>query len=161
MNARLLSAGLAVLALVAGATGPARAAPDDGVSIKGLRAHLFFERSGTLSKDLIARDPPFSGWNTVIGEGEANEPADNLLVVASLDNPGEEAFLDEKATIRVTGEKNKRLKERVFRGLLLGEHGKLHLPMWIDNAGCLGSITISVTFRKQSLSKSLQLMCGE
>ncbi len=152
---------LATLALATGLSASALAAPQNGVTIGGLRAHLFYERSGVLSDDVLARDPPFSGWNTVIGEGDAGEPAENLLVIARLDNPGAEAFLDEKVTIRVSGEKGKKLKERVFSGVLLAERGTVHLPMWIDDAGCLGAVTITVTFRRQSASKPLQLMCGE
>jgi len=66
---------------------------DDGIRLGALRAHLYYERSGFLSDDLIARDPPFVGWNTVIGAGDALEPADNILVVVVLDNPGGEVRL--------------------------------------------------------------------
>lgn len=152
---------LAGLTLATGAAAPALASDGDGVSIGGLRAHLFYERSGVLSEDLISRDPQFSGWNTVIGEGDAKEPAENLLVIARIDNQGAEAFLDEKLTLRVNDDKGAKIRERVFSGLLLAEHGAVHLPMWIDDAGCLGQITITVTFRKQKVSAPLQLMCGE
>jgi len=158
---RFLPATLSALVLAAGAAAPALASEGDGVTIGGLRAHLFYERSGVLSEDLISRDPPFSGWNTVIGEGDAKEPSENLLVIARIDNKGAEAFLDEKLIVRVNDGKGAKIKERVFSGLLLAEHGAVHLPMWIDDAGCLGQITISATFRKQKVSAPLQLMCGE
>ena len=45
----------ALAALVLGLAGPALAAPDDGVRIGAVRAHLFYERSGQLSDDLLAR----------------------------------------------------------------------------------------------------------
>jgi hypothetical protein len=161
MMGRTVLAFVLGVGLVAGAAGPVHATPDDGVTIGSLRAHLFYARSGSLSEDLIGRDPPFSGWNTVIGEGDAKEPAENLLVIARLENPGAEAFLDEKLAIRVSGEKGRKITERVFSGMLLAEHGAVHLPMWIDDAGCLGAVTITVTFREQTLSKPLQLLCGE
>ena len=151
----------ALAALVLGLAGPALAAPDDGVRIGAVRAHLFYERSGQLSDDLLAREKPFIGWNTVIGEGDAAEPAQNLLLVATLVNPGAEAYLAEKLTIRVTDEMDGEVQERVFDGLLLSENGSLHVPMWLNDAGCLGPIKITATFRKQAVSAPLQLMCGE
>jgi hypothetical protein len=47
-----------------------------------LTAQLYYKFSGLLSSDLLSRKPPFSGWNTVIGEGDATEPAEDLLVAA-------------------------------------------------------------------------------
>lgn len=141
---------------------PTLAAPkDDGIRIGAVRAHLYYQRSGVLSEDLVAWRPHFNGWNTVIGEGDAEEPAENLLVVATVVNPGGEAWLNEKLTLRVTGEKGRQIKERVFSGLLLADKGTLHLPMWLDDAGCIGPVTISATFRGKSVAGTLQLMCGE
>jgi len=154
--------GLIALCCISVGSAPAIAAPaDDGIRLRAVAAQLYYERSGTLSEDLIARDPPFTGWNTVIGEGDASEPSEYLLVSAVLANPGDEAFLDEKLTIRVTGEKGKKIRERVFSGMLIAHRGSLRLPLWIDDAGCLGAITITATFRKQKVSAPLQLMCGE
>jgi hypothetical protein len=121
---------------------------DDGIRIGALRAHLYYERSGFLSDDLIARDPPFVGWNTVIGAGDALEPADNILVVVVLDNPGGEVWLDETVTLRVSGAAEADGREQAFSGLLLGANSKLHLPLWLDDAGCVGAITITARFRK-------------
>ena len=152
---------LACMAPATGHAAPASPATDDGVALVGLRAQLYYERSGTLSDDVIAHDPPLSFWNTVIGGGEADEPADNLLVSAVLTNPGEEAWLDENVTVRVSGNKGRKIAERTFKGLLLDAKGTLHLPLWLYDAGCLGPITITATFRKQAVSEELQLMCGE
>lgn len=135
--------------------------PDDDVILTGVRAHLFYERSGALSEDLLGRDPPFIGWNTPIGSGDAAEPAENLLVVATLENPGDEAWLDEKVTLRVTDEMDGEVKERVFSGLLFGAKSRLYLPLWLDDAGCLGPVTITAAFREKKISAPLQLMCGE
>jgi len=147
--------------LLALGSGPALAAPDDGVRISAVRAHLYYQHTGALSEDLIAREHHFNGWNTVIGEGDAKEPAENLLVVAMLVNPGPEAYLAEKLTIRVTDEMDGEVQERVFDGLLLGEKSSLHLPMWLNDSTCLGPIKVTATFRKQAVSAPLQLMCGE
>ena len=152
--------GLAALLLLLVATAPALAAPDDGVRIAAVRAHLFYQHTGVLSEDLIARKPHFNGWNSAIGEGDAKEPAENLLVVATLVNPGDEAYLNEKVTLRVTDEMDGEVKVREFNGLLLPPKGTLQLPMWLDDAACIGPVTISATFRAKTVAGTLQLLCG-
>ncbi len=148
------------LVLALGTVAPAFAAPDDGVHIGELRAHLFYQRSGVLSEDLIARKPRFNGWNTAIGEGDAKEPSENLLVVATLVNPGDETFLNEKVILRVTDEMDELVKVKEYNGLLLSDKGTLQLPMWLDSAECLGPITISATFRDKTATGTLDLLCG-
>lgn len=152
--------GLVALLLLLGPIGPAFATPADGVRIGAVRAHLYYQHSGVLSEDLIARKPHFNGWNTGIGEGDAKEPSENLLVVATLVNPGDEAFLNEKVTLRVTDEMDGEVKVKEFNGLLLPAKGTLQLPMWLDDAACLGPVTISATFRGKSVAGTLQLLCG-
>jgi hypothetical protein len=150
----------AVLGLLLTATPALAAAENEGVRIEAVRAHLFYQHSGVLSEDLIARKPRFNGWNTEAGEGDAKEPSQYLLVVATLANPGEEAFVGDKVTLRVTDEIDQEIKVKEFTGLLVPAKGTLQLPMWFDEATCLGTVTISATLRDKTASGTLDLICG-
>jgi hypothetical protein len=148
------------MAAALGLVSPASAAPDSGLHLGEVRAQLFYQHSGELSDDLIGRKPRFNGWNTEAGEGDAKEPSQNLLVVATLVNPGEETFLDDKVTLRITDEIDQEIRVKEFTGLLIPAKGTLHLPMWLDDATCLGTVTISATWRDKSVSGALDLICG-
>ncbi|HEX9963625.1 MAG TPA: hypothetical protein VGB04_01425 [Allosphingosinicella sp.] len=60
-----------------------RGAKRDSVPWARRDDHLFYENTGRLSKDI---SPPveFTGWNTVIGEGSAEDAADDLLVTVEV-----------------------------------------------------------------------------
>ncbi len=153
--------GLAALLLALVPAAPALSAPEsDGIKIGAVRAQLYYQHSGTFSEDLIARKPPFRGWNTGEGEGDAKEPSEHLLVVATLVNSGAEHFTSDKVTLRVTDEIEQEVRVKEFSGVLLPANGTLQLPMWLDDAACLGTVTVTATFREQSVSGTLDMLCG-
>jgi len=153
--------GLAALLLALVLPAPAVAAAEsDGVKLEAVRAQLYYQRTGVLSEDLIVRKPRFHGWNTAEGEGDAKEPSDYLLVVANLVNPGAEAYVSDKVTLRITDEIDAELRVKHFSGLLISEKGSVQLPLWIEEAGCLGTVTVTATFREQSVSGTVDLLCG-
>lgn len=69
------------------------AAPQAGSAptVGAFRMQLFYEDSGRLSKDI---SPPveFTGWNTIIGEGSAEEAASDLLVTVEVRGPPGESI---------------------------------------------------------------------
>jgi hypothetical protein len=147
--------------LFALSSSPALAAPeDDGIRIGEVRAHLYYQNSGVLSEDLIARQPRFNGWNTDEGEGDAREPSRQLLVVATLVNPGEERFVGDSVVIRVTDEIHTVVRTMEHRNLRLPAGGTVHMPVWLDDAACLGTVTVTATFRDQTAKGTLDLVCG-
>ena len=150
----------AMLLLSMGTPSALAAAENERTSIGAVRAQLYYQRSGVLSEDLIARKPRFNGWNTSEGEGDAREPSDYLLVSADLVNPGPEDYVSDKVTLRVTDEIGTELKVKEFSGLLVPGKGALHLPIWLEDAGCLGTVTVTATFRAQVVSGTLDLICG-
>ena len=84
-------AALALGGLVLPAPAFADVSPSDGVCLGKSEAHLYYTGTGELSADLLAGDEPFSGWNTVIGEGPSGGAADDMLVVATLVSDGPNA----------------------------------------------------------------------
>jgi hypothetical protein len=127
-----------------------------------LTAQLYYKFSGLLSSDLLSRKPPFSGWNTVIGEGDATEPAEDLLVAVTLSSAsGEEAFLEDKLELWVENEEGTVIARRDFEGVLMPYRGSVASPLWISNVGCAGLLELHARYREQERISELRLYCGE
>ena len=148
-----------LLAIPAGAAEPPKKPP---VRIAEIEARLFYDTTGTLSDDLLARKEPFSGWNTVIGEGPAGGAATDLLVDVKIAGSGsDEQSIDDPLEIWVTDKAGKTLARRVVANLLVPYRGALHNAVWLRDVGCAGKLTMHARFRKQVKTATLALDCGE
>ena len=143
---------LAVLALAA-------AQPAAG-TLGDIRMHLFYQETGRLSPDI---SPPaaFTGWNTGIGEGDAEEAADDLLVVVEIRADGEQFIETPLHVVARGGEGNRILAERRWDSVLTSSAGRTYLPLYVRSAGCAGTIRVTATFGRASQSETLTLDCGE
>ena len=128
-------------------------------TLTDIRMHLFYEATGRLSPDLT-QQTDFAGWNVIIGEGSAEEPANDLLVVAELKTSDEE-FVRTPLRIFVTDAKGKTLASREYRTFLIPKGGRAYLPVWVKNAGCAGTVKVNVRFGNQRRLETLELECGE
>lgn len=135
------------------------------VSIVDIRAQLFLERSGRLSRNLVGTDAVF--FNTIIGGGDAGEPAEALLVTVVFAGPPDSRSSDTDArefaavTVRDARENSgKVLASRSFRGLLFGESGRVHKPILLENVTCT---RLEIEARSGASVKTAQLdfRCGE
>lgn len=142
---------LAALLLSAAAAHP--------VKLTDIRMHLFYEASGRLSPDLT-QQPEFVGRNVITGEGSAEEPASDLLVVAELRTADEE-FVKTPLKIVVTNGKGKVIATRSYRTFLIPKGGHVYLPVWLRDAGCIGGVKVDVQFGRQHRTETLGLQCGE
>jgi len=158
---RLLLPSLACLALLAAGPAPAFAQ----VTVEGIQAQLFLERSGRLSDNLVGAKK--SLHNTVIGEGDAGEPADAVLVTLAFSGAKNSKSSDKIArdlasvTVRQktkTGEKI--LLRRVYGGFLFGESGRIHKAFLLDSATC-APLEIEVKIGRSSKTAKLDFSCGE
>lgn len=149
-----------VAALVALAAAPAVSAQE--VELGQLSARLYYKLSGDLSDDLLARPEPFVGWNTVIGEGDADEPADDLLVAVTLTSlTGDGEFLEDRLELWIENEEGSILARRDVEGVLVPWQGSVSTPLWLSDAGCLGLLNIHARFRGEGRQAQLNLHCGE
>lgn len=104
-------------------------------SLGAIRAQLWYPNSGRLSKDILA-DKNFVLWNTIIGEGSAEEQSLHTLVtVEVVGQPGDDSL---KRTVEVVCEltkpfgKQKRLiARRVEAPQNMGKAGRWLIPVWI------------------------------
>ena len=128
-------------------------------AIEALRIQLFYERSGTLSAN-IAPPASFNAHNTMIGEGDAKEPANDLIVSAALSIKGDEANADGPLILAVKGKGGKVLAKRVFKGLFF-KGGKLVKAVFVPDAACAGRLDVEASIGTETKRASLALECGE
>ena len=151
--------GRVVLALAAALLLPAAA---DAQQVGRIRAHLVYEETGRLSEDLVAR-PDFAAWNTIIGSGEAEEPANDVLVMVEvIAASGGEENISTPLEIVARGEDRRVLGRCRFRdSLYTSEQGRVWKALWLPDSTCVGRIDITATITGRARSAQLNLGCGE
>jgi hypothetical protein len=152
-----------VLLFAAGAAAPLAAAGP--VSVGKIRVQLFYELSGTLSRD-IAPPAKFDLWNVGAGEGSADEPAEDVLITVPLSLPkGTDmaAFAPDPLTISVRNQAGKLLAERRFArdSILVPYTGQSYARLWVNNLQCAGRITITARYGAVVRTVRLNFDCGE
>ena len=136
----------------------APAAPP-GPSVGAIRMQLFYEETGRLSRD-IAPPADFTGWNTVIGEGSAEEAANDLLVLVEVRGPPGENIA-QPLTVVARGGKGKVLAQRRFDTLLTTVQGRTWKALWLADVGCAGRIEVAATIGRSTRRSAINLDCGE
>ncbi len=161
MNMTRIGFALASAVCLMAAAGPAAAQ----VAIADIRMQLFLERSGTFSDNLVGAKKALH--NTIIGEGDAGEPADAVLVTLAFTGAKNSRSSDKIArdlaaiTVRQktkTGEKI--LLKRVYGGFLFGESGRAHKAFLLDNATC-AALEVEVKVGRSTRTAKLDFTCGE
>lgn len=132
-------------------------APAGATEIGRIRAHLVYENSGMLSPDILTQQD-FAGWNTIIGEGSAEEPANDLLVLVELvRDDGSRAPL----RIVVRDGRGRTVAQRTIAGPFLFEEASVWKPLLVQDVGCAGTVRITATVGRSTRSASVDLDCGE
>lgn len=138
---------------------PKTAAAAPSVAITGIEARLFYEGTGVLS-DNIAPPATFHGWNSMIGEGAAKQPANDLVVSVALSSDPPEASATTPLTVAVINEKGRTIAKRKFRSLYF-KTGKAVKALFVPDAACIGKVTIKATLGGQTRITNVELGCGE
>ena len=146
------------LALAAGLVAPAIAATAPAPRLVSIEARLFYERTGKLSKNIL---PPakFEGHNTIIGEGDAEEPANDMLVTVGLAIDGDEANSAAPLTIKVSAH-GKVLAQRTVKSVLLTK-GRAYRSVLVQDGTCAGEIVVEASLGSQHKTAKVVLDCGE
>jgi hypothetical protein len=82
---------------------------------------LWYEETGRLSENILGANE-FYLWNTMIGEGSAEEQANDALFTIDLRNDGQQN-IPHPLTLTATDESGKVLARRSFANLLTSEGG--------------------------------------
>ena len=151
---------IAIALIMATANGPTQArAKDEAVTIDDIQVRLFKEISGTLSKNVAPPTAP-ALWNTIIGEGDAEEPANDFLISVFLSGPAGKLIKQPLVvTVTRTGQKTAIAKRR-FESLLFGSSGKATKPVFVTNATC-APVTIAASTGSTQKSANIDFRCGE
>lgn len=130
------------------------------VRIDEIRAHVFYNRSGTLSDDIIKTKPAL--FNIIIGAGDGlKETADSVLIVIALKGPPSGFDERETITVTVTDEKaRKKVVERKFNGFLFDDKGRLVKPIFLENKVC-APLRIVAKGKGGEKAVTIPFMCGE
>ena len=132
------------------------------VDLERVEARLYYQHSGRLSDNLLGRDKEFVGWNTIIGEGDAEENADDLLVAVRIrTHENEQTIIAGPVTLKVTDFRGKVLGSRRWESILTSNEGVVTLPLWLDDVTCAGDLKITATYGPKTASGTLVLNCGE
>lgn len=144
----------------------ALAAPQPTATIDKITIQLIYTTSGSLSQD-IADPAGFAGWNTIIGGGDAKEPADDLLVQVHLKMDQDEGNLAQPLIVEVRGERagnsNKpgHLAKHTCNGIYFRK-GQSVCTLIVRAAACSGRITVRAAIgRTERKSAGVALGCGE
>lgn len=147
MKSLVSAAALLLLAMPAAAS---------AAEVGRIRVHLFYETTGRLSDDIATTG--FAAFNVVIGEGSAEEPANDVVVAVEV------RATDEARTplrIVVRNEHGRILAQRTVRGPFYSEGGSLWKAVWLEDAGCAGPLTITAAIGRSTATERVILACGE
>ena len=150
-------------------SGPARDAPASGApNVSSMRAHLFQNKSGQLSQDIL--DPKYGGsWNAIAGPNASDA---TLVVVEVSGSPGGTytGFFGPKTKYAVRlvaregGRRPKLLLDATRAIPVLNDDGKVYVAFFLNQGGCapvrLTATTVGVGAGKP-LERSLNFACGE
>lgn len=143
-----------LLAAILSIAGTATAPPQ----LTEMRAQLHYEETGTLSPDILTTKD-FVLWNTIIGEGSADEIANNLLVSVHV-KAARETMVGPLRII-ATGRGNRRVIDRTFDGILTSSRGDAWKAVLLYDIGCEGPLTITARLGRSTIVKTLRFACGE
>ena len=134
-------------------------AEDPKPKIDSIGIQLFYATSGKLSENI---GPPstFSAHNTVIGEGDAREPANDILVTVRLSIPQKQGNSSVPLVIKATDAKGKVLASRKVQSQFFNE-GRTVQALFLPDSTCAGKLTVEASLGKASKTQTVSLACGE
>lgn len=131
--------------------------------ISAIRAQLFYDASGTFSKDLLTMKD-LALWNTIIGEGSAGGASTSTFVIVEITG-NNLAVGSTKVEITATGDKNRLIQKRLIDVDIYDERTKFFAPFWLYNTGCeeikISARLIGKSAPKTVVTKTIPFACGE
>lgn len=129
------------------------------VSLDKLQVRLWYQETGRLS-DNIAPPAVVSLWNTILGEGDAEEIANSVIFTAQIRTNGEQN-VDQTLTLSATDSSGTVLAQSMFANILTSQTGVAVVPLWVGEVGCAGTVLFSAQIGSDSRSVSIDFPCGE
>ena len=130
-----------------------------GLSVARIQAQLWYEATGRLSGDVLTGD--FILWNTLIGEGSAEEPASDVLVSVKVTSRDGERFVQIPLVVDLVGEDGSVIQSQQTEMLLTSDRGDSVQAFLFRDVTCLGDIRIRATLATETQSAPVSFSCGE
>ena len=137
------------------------------MTLGDIEVRLFYKETGRLSEDILAQKREFVFHNTIIGEGDAVEAADDLLVSVVMSSGKFGKLEDNQKGVQSPVEliardaNGKVLGRRVHPSVLTSFGGTETKTLWLNDVTCAGEVTLTATFAGQTRSARLVMGCGE
>jgi hypothetical protein len=127
--------------------------------IDHIEMRLVYANNVTLSEN-IAKPSEFMAWNTIIGEGEAKAPADDVLVTVHLGAIPSSRFepisiIAKDGTGKIVGKRNAVVHSSP------DEEGKAVVSLMLYDVTCAGRLTVTARMGRSSSTNTADLACGE
>ena len=135
------------------------AQPAPQIRLDSLRVQLLYETSGTLSPN-IAPPATFTLFNSTIGEGDAREPASDVLISVVVTSSAAQANLTRPVALTVRGRGGRVLARRSFDGVFVTSRRAVR-SLLAQDITCAGPVTIEATYGTQRKTATLNFLCGE
>jgi hypothetical protein len=151
-----LTAGL----VVSGGAALAQDASDPtGLTIGAIEAKLWYEETGRLSENVIGGD--FILWNAIIGEGDAEEPASDMLVTVQVVSAQGERLVAIPLVLEMIDEDGEVLERREKDSLFISTAGQTVEGFWLQDRTGEGPVQFRATLGDQSRSVAVDFSGGE
>lgn len=137
------------------------------VELGDIEVRLFYTETGRLSDNVLTDPDGFAFHNTIIGEGSAEEAADDILVSVSLTSgkfgspEDNQVFLDSPVELLALDSEGNVFARRTHDAVLTSYKGTTHKVLWLADVTCKGQVTLIARFQNQTKSASLRMGCGE
>ncbi len=144
-----------------------QSAPPSAVQLGEVEVRLFYKSSGRLSDNVLSRREPFVFHNAIIGEGDLEEPADDLLVSVQMTAgrfgapEDKHRYADAPVELVAVDAAGKILGRRVHDSVLTSLMGTEHKVLWLNDVTCAGEVTITATYAGQRKNATVNMGCGE
>lgn len=145
--------------LLLSATSAPAMGPSVGAYLANPSVRLWYEGTGRLS-DNIAPPRKFHLWNTIIGEGDAEEVADDALFTIDLKSDGQQN-IREPVVLTAVDSRGKVLASRTVPRPLTSANGNVTVPLWVRDVGCAGTVVFTARMGSYNRSVKLEFGCGE
>lgn len=159
MNVRRLVPICACASLLAGSAQLHAAGAPVRATVANPAVRLWYESTGRLS-DNIAPPRDFTLWNVIIGEGSAEEPANDALFTVEVRTQGQQN-VSLPLTLSATDAKGKVLATRTLRGVLTSDAGRMTAALWVREVGCAGAVAFVAQMGASRQTARLNFDCGE
>lgn len=156
-----------LMLLLASAAFAQAGGPASSVTMGDVEVRLFYKETGRLSDNVLGRKKDFTFHNTVIGEGDAEESADDVLVSVAMSagkfgTPEDNhKFVNSPVELVARDRTGRILGRRKHDSVLTSYAGKDVKVLWLNDVTCTGEVTITALYAGKSKSTKVVMGCGE